>query len=82
MQVRTLRLVQLPIRPLWLPGIWSHPLIRPVHTHSHPRAAVELLRGELELSMALLGCKAVGEVTADFVIPPSEGPLRIPRSRL
>ena len=32
--------------------------------------------------MALLGCKSVGEVNADFVIPPAEGPLRIPPARL
>jgi len=44
-------------------------------------AALEMLRGELELGMALLGCRRVAEVTKDYLIPLGE-PLRIPQSRL
>jgi isopentenyl diphosphate isomerase/L-lactate dehydrogenase-like FMN-dependent dehydrogenase len=46
------------------------------------RQAVGMLARELELSMALLGTPRVADITPDFVIPPREGPLHIPASRL
>ncbi|KAL4525597.1 hypothetical protein Ndes2437A_g04047 [Nannochloris sp. 'desiccata'] len=44
-------------------------------------AALRMLQGELELGMALLGCRSVAEVTKDYLIPLGE-PLKIPQSRL
>ena len=43
--------------------------------------AAEMLQYELELSMALLGCSKVEQVTADFVIHPPGYPLTIPAAR-
>ena len=45
-------------------------------------AALELLRSELELSMALLGCKSLTEVARDFIVEPAGSKLHIPPSRL
>ncbi|KAL4451168.1 hypothetical protein ABPG77_009240 [Micractinium sp. CCAP 211/92] len=43
--------------------------------------AAELLRYELELSMALLGVQSVGQISSDFIIPPRGGHLHIPPAR-
>lgn len=43
--------------------------------------ALRLLREEVELAMALLGCRTLGEVTKEYVIPPPEGELRLPPGR-
>lgn len=43
--------------------------------------ALGLLRYELELSMALLGCSKVDQITSDFVIQPPGYPLAIPAAR-
>ena len=43
--------------------------------------ALEILRSELELDMALLGCRSTGDVTSDFVIEPPGGGLVLPPSR-
>ena len=43
--------------------------------------AVEMLRNELELDMALLGCSSVDQITEEFVIFPPEGPLPVPSAR-
>lgn len=43
--------------------------------------AVEMLRYELELSMALLGVQNVRQITDDFVIAPRGGHLHIPPAR-
>ena len=42
--------------------------------------ALGVLQDEVELCMALLGCRTVAEVTADFLIPPDQA-LRLPASR-
>ncbi|KAL4422891.1 hypothetical protein ABPG75_009088 [Micractinium tetrahymenae] len=43
--------------------------------------AVEMLRYELELSMALLGVQNVEQISSDFVIPPRGGHLDIPTAQ-
>lgn len=43
--------------------------------------ALALLHYELELSMALLGCPTVDQVTRDFVIQPPGYPLDVPAAR-
>ena len=43
--------------------------------------AAEMLQYEMELSMALLGCNRVEQVTGDFVIHPPGYPLQIPAAR-
>lgn len=43
--------------------------------------AVGLLKYELELSMALLGCSRVDQITSDFIIQPPGFPLDIPAAR-
>lgn len=43
--------------------------------------AVELLRYELELSMALLGCKKVDQINQDFILNPPGCGLAIPYAR-
>jgi isopentenyl diphosphate isomerase/L-lactate dehydrogenase-like FMN-dependent dehydrogenase len=44
--------------------------------------AVGMLKSELELSMALLGTCRVSQLNSSFIIPPREGMLQIPSSRL
>jgi (S)-2-hydroxy-acid oxidase len=44
-------------------------------------AALRMLQSEVELGMALLGCRSVAEVTQEYLIPLCE-PLRIHPSRL
>lgn len=44
--------------------------------------ALELLRSEFELGMALLGCQDVSELGREYLIPPPGGPLQLPASRL
>ena len=44
--------------------------------------ALELLRSELELAMALLGARNVSELGRHFLIPPPGGPLLLPACRL
>lgn len=43
--------------------------------------ALALLHYELELSMALLGCNSVDQITRDFVIQPPGYPLDVPAAR-
>lgn len=43
--------------------------------------AVGLLKYELELSMALLGCSSVDQITSDFIIQPPGYPLAVPAAR-
>ncbi len=43
--------------------------------------ALALLHYELELSMALLGCPSVDQITRDYVIQPPGYPLDIPAAR-
>lgn len=43
--------------------------------------AIELLKYELELSMALLGCSKVNQITSDFIVQPPGYPLDIPAAR-
>ena len=45
------------------------------------KEARELVQGELELGMALLGCRSIDEITEEYLIPPSEQ-IRIHPSRL
>ncbi|GAB4822024.1 hypothetical protein N2152v2_009070 [Parachlorella kessleri] len=46
------------------------------------QSALELLKYEVELAMALLGCRSINEVTNDFIVPPRGGELQLPQSRL
>ena len=43
--------------------------------------ALRMLQSELELGMALLGCRSVQEVTRDFLLAPP-APFCIPQARL
>lgn len=45
------------------------------------KEALNLVQGELELGMALLGCRSLDEISEEFLIPPNEA-LRIHPSRL
>lgn len=44
--------------------------------------ALDMVRRELEMGMALLGCAKLNELNADFVVPPADWPARIPAGRL
>lgn len=62
----------------------AHPPARQALTLGGQRGveeALALLHYETELSMALLGCPSVDQITRDFVIQPPGYPLDVPAAR-
>jgi len=45
-------------------------------------AALNEIHGQLELSMALLGCRQLSEITSDFLLSPAVNRYNVPSSRL